>query len=199
MAMRGLRAAELARAAGREERLRSLLAAAACSVRAIYPSYGSVEFVELPFRNPYTSEHCFTVEWEDPLFQLSIVTDINEWRAEHASRGAPRPARLAAVADATGMQNTCAPKARSRIFGFSTSLPTGIGAGLHTPQVSGVAARPRAARGVQRRRSCYAAPFARCCGAAHQPPDRSRLGERVDRRHRWLVVPSDESPAPLAR
>lgn len=92
MAMRGLRAAELARAAGREERLRSLLAAAACSVRAIYPSYGSVEFVELPFRNPYTSEHCFTVEWEDPLFQLSIVTDINEWRALKARAGLSTPA-----------------------------------------------------------------------------------------------------------
>ena len=40
-------------------------------IRYVYPSYGSVEFVELPFRNPYGAEHCFTVVWDDPLGEVS--------------------------------------------------------------------------------------------------------------------------------
>lgn len=74
------------RAASKESRLRTLLADSVQAVRYLYPSFGSAEFVELPFRNPYASEHCFTVSWEDPLFQLSIVTDVNEWRALKVSR-----------------------------------------------------------------------------------------------------------------
>jgi hypothetical protein len=70
-----------ARAASKDSRLRSLLSDSVQAVRYLYPSYGSAELVELPFRNPYASEHCFTVAWEDAMCQLTIVTDLGEWRA----------------------------------------------------------------------------------------------------------------------
>ena len=45
-------------------------------MRYLYPHYGSAVFIEIPFRNPYGTEHCFTIGWDDPLTHLSIVTSI---------------------------------------------------------------------------------------------------------------------------
>ena len=78
---RQLRAAEAYRLSHKEERLRALLAESSSLSRYVYPSYGSAELVELPFRNPYSTEHCFTLEWEDELGHLSIVSSLDEWRS----------------------------------------------------------------------------------------------------------------------
>ena len=61
LGQRQLRATEQYRHEHRQERLTRLLQGSAQLTRYIYPHYGSVEFVELPFRNPYSTEHAFTV------------------------------------------------------------------------------------------------------------------------------------------
>ena len=78
---RQLRATEQYRQEHREQRLTQLMQYTTQLTRYIYPSYGSVEFIELPFRNPYGIEHCFTVEWDDLYGHLSLVTSVDEWRA----------------------------------------------------------------------------------------------------------------------
>lgn len=81
LSMRSLRAAEEYRRSHRQNRIRGLLAESVQLVRYIYPFYGSCELIELPFRNPYGTEHCFTISWDDPEGQLSIVSSLDEWRA----------------------------------------------------------------------------------------------------------------------
>ena len=65
-------------------------------VRYLYPSYGAAEFLEIPFRNPYGSEHCFTLSWDDALSHLSVVTSVQEWRALKALHGVTTPAEVIA-------------------------------------------------------------------------------------------------------
>ena len=89
---RQLRATEQYRHEHREQRLSQLMQYTTQLTRYIYPSYGSVEFIELPFRNPYGSEHCFTVEWDDHYGQLSLVTSVEEWRALKARHKLNTPA-----------------------------------------------------------------------------------------------------------
>ena len=93
---RQLRATEQYRHEHRQERLTQLLQGSAQLTRYIYPHYGSVEFVELPFRNPYSTEHAFTVVWDDPMGHLSLVTSLDEWRAlkaRHKLSTNPNPDR----------------------------------------------------------------------------------------------------------
>ena len=89
---RELRAAEAARLSNRDARLRSLLQDSTQQVRYMYPHYGSAEFIEIPFRNPYGAEHCFTIKWDDPLAHTSIVTSVQEWRALKALHDVQTPA-----------------------------------------------------------------------------------------------------------
>jgi len=88
---RSLKAAEAYRAKHREERLRLLLQDQASLTRYVYPSYGSAELVELPFRNPYAEPHAFTIDWDDALGHLSLVTAVDEWRALKAIHGLSTP------------------------------------------------------------------------------------------------------------
>ena len=78
---RSLRVAESYRSSHREERLRFLLADQASLTRYVYPSYGSAELVELPFRNPYSEPHSFTIDWDDALGHVSLVSSADEWRS----------------------------------------------------------------------------------------------------------------------
>ena len=89
---RQLKLAEEYRASHREERLRFLLADQASLTRYIYPSYGSAELVELPFRNPYSEPHAFVVDWDDALGHLSLVQTLDEWRSLKALHGLTTPA-----------------------------------------------------------------------------------------------------------
>ena len=89
---RQLLATEQYRHEHRQERLTRLLQGSAQLTRYIYPHYGSVEFVELPFRNPYSTEHAFTVVWDDPMGHLSLVTSLDEWRALKARHKLSTPA-----------------------------------------------------------------------------------------------------------
>lgn len=89
---RSLRVAETYRRSHREERLRFLLADQASLTRYVYPSYGSAELVELPFRNPYSEPHAFTIDWDDGLGHLSVVSSADEWRSLkqlHGLHGTP--------------------------------------------------------------------------------------------------------------
>jgi len=90
--MRELRAAEAYRQSHKELRLRALLLSATHQVHYVFPHYGGVEFVEVPFRNPYGVEHCFEVTFDDPLSNLTIVTSKQEWMSLKAQHGLNTPA-----------------------------------------------------------------------------------------------------------
>ena len=89
---RSLKAAEAYRQSHREERLRFLLADQASLTRYVYPSYGGAEIIELPFRNPYSEPHSFTIDWDDALGHVSLVADLGEWRSLKSLHGLPTPA-----------------------------------------------------------------------------------------------------------
>ena len=88
---RSLRTAESYRESHREERLRFLLADQASLTRYVFPSYGTAELIELPFRNPYSEPHAFSIEWDDALSHLSLVHSVDEWRSLKALHGLTTP------------------------------------------------------------------------------------------------------------
>ena len=45
--------------------------------RYVFPSYGTAEIVEMPFRNPYSEPHAFTIDWDDQVRHLLISPHIS--------------------------------------------------------------------------------------------------------------------------
>lgn len=88
---RSLRSAAAYRESHRDERLRFLLTGQTTVMRYIYPSYGTAELVELPFRNPYSEPHTFTVDWDDAHGHVSLVSCADEWRSFRRLRGLSAP------------------------------------------------------------------------------------------------------------
>eukprot|EP00964_Phaeocystis_antarctica_P055490 scaffold32644_cov47-Phaeocystis_antarctica.AAC.1 len=128
---RQLRATEQYRHEHRQERLTRLLQGSAQLTRYIYPHYGSVEFVELPFRNPYSTEHAFTVVWDDPM---GVGRPHGPPLPRHLPRRVARPQGAPQAVDAGGGGAGAAGAA---------AVAHAAGARLHPDQVPGANRNPR--------------------------------------------------------
>ncbi|XP_078696197.1 nephrocystin-4-like isoform X1 [Branchiostoma floridae x Branchiostoma belcheri] len=75
---RDLRTVELYREQTKHDGITSMLSQVITTHYTVFPSLGTAEFFEFVLKNPYNVEHTITVDSDSP--QLSIVTDVREWR-----------------------------------------------------------------------------------------------------------------------
>ncbi|XP_035696644.1 nephrocystin-4-like [Branchiostoma floridae] len=75
---RDLRTVELYREQTKHDGITSMLSQVITTHYTVFPSLGTAEFFEFVLKNPYNVEHTITVDCDTP--QLSIITDVREWR-----------------------------------------------------------------------------------------------------------------------
>ncbi|XP_066296453.1 nephrocystin-4-like isoform X4 [Branchiostoma lanceolatum] len=75
---RDLRTVELYREQTKHDGITSMLSQVITTHYTVFPSLGTAEFFEFVLKNPYNVEHTITVDSDTP--QLSIITDVREWR-----------------------------------------------------------------------------------------------------------------------
>ncbi|ESO88791.1 hypothetical protein LOTGIDRAFT_125375, partial [Lottia gigantea] len=75
---RDLKTIEIYRLQTKRDGILSMLNESITTEHTIFPSFGTTEFFEFVFRNPFNTEQTITVECSDP--DLQVVTSTREWR-----------------------------------------------------------------------------------------------------------------------